>query len=178
MKYKFVILLLITFLSLSSCYTTRQTYSGNTHQQCIGKSKNEILRAYGVPDKVQDDGVGGSILVYEQLTQTSTLSAKADSHGRSLNSNAAIYNNSGIIDASDSQVGEVSSLHDKDQTSIIKPFCTIYVNAQNVVYDFKSNYGALYKKSKHLKKAATFVTVLTACILIYLHQFLLANSQD
>ena len=178
MKYKFVILLLITLFSLSSCYTSRQTYSGNIHQRCIGKSKKEILRTYGVPDRIQDDGSGGSILVYEQLAQTACSTAKADSHGRGLNVGAIIYTNIGIIGASDARAEKDSSLNGKSQTSSIKPFCTIYVNAQNIVYDFKSNYGALYKTSKHLKKTATFVTVVATCILIYLHQFLLANSQN
>ena len=178
MKYKFVILLLITLASLSSCYTTRHTYSGNIHQQCIGKSKNEILRIYGAPDRIQDDGAGGSILVYEQLKLSSFSTSNAASYGRGSTVGTTIYNMGGKIDASDTQAVKVSTMNEISQTSINKPNCSIFVNAHNVVYDFKSNYGALYKTTKRLNKTLTCVTVVGTCVLLYLHQFFLANSQN
>lgn len=174
MKYIFVILLLV---SLSSCYTIRHTYSGNTHQQCIGKSKNEILRIYGAPERIQDDGAGGSILVYEQLILTTFSTANAAGYDRGATVGVDIYNMGGKIDASDSGAVQGSSINDISQTSINKPNCMIFVNANNVVYDFKSNYGAFYKKTKKLNKTLTFVTVAGSCLLLYLHQFFLANSQ-
>jgi hypothetical protein len=58
---------------LSAKTLTRQftASTGNIHDQSIGKSKNQILRLYGVPDKTEDDGVGGKIFIYEELTQVS-----------------------------------------------------------------------------------------------------------
>lgn len=175
MKYIIVILLLV---SLSSCYTTRHTYSGNTHEQCIGKSESEILRIYGVPARIQDDGAGGSILVYEQLILTSFSTANAAGYGRGATVGVDIYNMGGKIDACDSGAVQGSSMNEISQTLINKPNCMIFVNAHNVVYDFKSNYGALYKTTKKLNKTLTFVTVAGSCLLLYLHQFLLASSQD
>lgn len=178
MKYQFIIFLLVTLFSLSSCYTTRHTYSGNIHEQCIGKSKNEILRIYGTPERIQDDGAGGSILVYEQLIITTFSIAIADDYDSSAIVGVDIYNMGGKIDACLTGAVQGSSMNEINQTSINKPNCKIFVNAHNVVYDFKSNYGALYKTTKKLKKTLTCVTVVGSCMVLFLHQFFLANSQD
>jgi len=49
----------------------------------MGHNKNEILRTYGVPDRITDDGAGGSILVYEKYTQTTITNASFGTYGRS-----------------------------------------------------------------------------------------------
>lgn len=51
----------------------------------MGHNKNEILRTYGVPDRITDDGAGGSILVYEKYTQTTITNASSGTYGRYSN---------------------------------------------------------------------------------------------
>ena len=148
MKYKFVVLLFFTLFSLFSCYTTHYTYVGNSFQKCIGQSKNEIVRTIGAPDRIQDDGAGGSILIYEQQMLTTFSTANSASYGRSTTVGAAVYGNGGIIGASDTRAGQVSSMNGLSQSIISKTYVNLFINSQNVVYDFKSNYGALYNVSR------------------------------
>lgn len=162
MKNTFFTLLLISLLSLSSCFTMGYTYTGNVFQKCIGLSKNEIVRTYGAPDRILDDGAGGSILVYEQLSQTTISAANGASYGRSSTVGAAVYGNGGIIGASDTRAGQVSSMNGISHTIINKSFLNIFINSQNTVYDFKSNYGALYNTSRCYDKKAT-KTALWCC---------------
>ncbi len=155
MKYKFVVLLLFTLFSLTSCYTTSYTYVGNSFQKCIGQNKNEIVRTIGAPDRIQDDGAGGSILIYEQQMLTTFSTANSASYGRSTTVGAAVYGNGGIIGASDTRAGQVSSMNGLSQSIISKTYVNLFINPQNVVYDFKSNYGALYNSSRCYDKKAT-----------------------
>jgi hypothetical protein len=131
--------LICASLFLSSCYNKFYTYAGNTHQQTIGHSKNEILRSYGVPNQVTDDGAGGSVMVYEKYTQTTV--------------GASVYGNGGIIGAS--------------QTSSDKLYCYLFLNQSNTVYDFKSNYGAQYDYNKCFAPVKTWVGVGLSCFLVY-----------
>ncbi|WP_157578853.1 hypothetical protein [Pontibacter roseus] len=167
MKYNFYILIILAIFSLSSCYTTRYSYSGNVHQQTIGKSKNEILRNLGVPDRTEDDGAGGSILVYEKFTQTTIASANSASYARASTSGAAIYGNGGILAASDTRAGQVSAMNGISQTSTSKTFLYVFVNRNNMVYDFKSNYGALYDTSRCFNKTLTWVGVAGSALFVY-----------
>jgi hypothetical protein len=137
-KIQFSVLILSS-LFLSSCYNKYYSYAGNVHQQTIGHTKNEILRSYGVPNQVTDDGAGGSIMVYEKYTQTTV--------------GGSIYGNGGIIGAS--------------QTSSDKSYCNLFLNRSNIVYDFKSNYGAQYNYNKCFAPIKTWVGVGISCILIY-----------
>ena len=64
---KRVILLLSVALVLSSCsifkhYSVEQAYS----EVWKGKSYTEIVVSFGAPDRVESDGNGGQILVYEK----------------------------------------------------------------------------------------------------------------
>jgi hypothetical protein len=164
MKNIFFTLLLISLLSLSSCFTTGYTYSGNVFQKCIGMSKNEIVRTYGAPDRILDDGAGGSILVYEQLSQTTISAANGASYGRSSTVGAAVYGNGGIIGASETRAGQVSSMNGISHTIINKRFLNMFINSQNTVYDFKSNYGALYNTSRCYDRKTTTMWVVMGAI--------------
>ncbi len=159
---------LISFLTLlTSCYSSYYTYKGNVHQQAIGQNKNQILRTYGVPDNTTDDGAGGSILVYEKYTQTTTTNINSGSYSRSSTAAGAIYGNGGIIGGSQTQAGSISSTSGISQTSTSKTFCYLYLDKNNIVYDFKTNYGAQYDYHRCFNKTLTWVSVGTSCLLIY-----------
>lgn len=150
---------------LTSCYSTYYTYSGNVHQRAIGQNKNQILRTYGIPDKTTDDGAGGSIFVYESYTQTTTTNINSGTYGRSLAYGGAIYDNGGIIGASQTQAGSVSSTYGVSETSINKTFCYLFLDKNNIVYDFKTNYGAQYEEYSCFSKTRTWLNVSVYCLL-------------
>jgi hypothetical protein len=147
-------------IMLTSCYTTSYTYRGNIHQQAIGKTKNEILRddKYGVPDRTTDDGANGTVLVYERFTQTTVTNMGGSSYGRSSTLGAAIYGNGGIIGRTDTRSNSYFSMSGISQTSLDKTFCHLFLDKNNVVYDFKTNYGALYNSSKCFHKTLTWIS--------------------
>lgn len=65
--------LLISLIALSSCgvlknYPLEQEYN----EVWKGKTYNEIVMSFGAPDRVESDGNGGNILVYEEFNTTTT----------------------------------------------------------------------------------------------------------
>jgi hypothetical protein len=166
MKKSYFLIFIATSTLLTSCYSTYYTYKGNVHQQAIGQNKNQILRTYGVPDNTTDDGAGGSILVYERYTQTTTTNINSGSYGRSSTVGGAIYGNGGIIGGSQTQAGSISSTNGISQTSTSKTYCYLFLNNKNIVYDFKTNYGAQYDENRCFNKTTTWVNVIVYSIFI------------
>ena len=160
-------LIFIGLTLLTSCYSTYYTYKGNVHQQSIGQNKNQILRTYGVPDNTTDDGAGGSVLVYEKYTQTTTTNVNSGSYGRSSTLAGAIYGNGGIIGGSQTQAGSITSTNGISQTSTSKTFCYLFLDTNNIVYDFKTNYGAQYDRNRCFNGTLTLLGVGVSCALIY-----------
>ena len=65
--------LLISLFAISSCgvlrnYPLEQEYN----EVWKGKTYNEIVMSFGAPDRVESDGNGGKILVYEEFDTTTT----------------------------------------------------------------------------------------------------------
>lgn len=171
MKYKNLLLMLFAIISLSSCYSTYSTttYKGNAHQESIGKSKNEILRSYGIPDRTMDDGQGGSVLIYEKVTQTTVVNTGGVNYGQSQSVGGAVYNSQGVLGASQTQSGSVSQGYGYSQTSQNKTFCNLFLDKNNNVYDFKSNYGALFdtKYYRCFNKTNTWLLVGASVFTVY-----------
>lgn len=167
MKRGHYLLLFFTAPYLTGCYTTysTQTYIGNSHQEAIGKSKNEILRSYGVPDKTTDDGQGGTILIYEKITETTVVNTV----GVSQSSGSVVYNSQGALGASQSRAGNISQGYGRSETTQNKTFCNLFLDNSGKVYDFKSNYGALYETqySRCFNKTNTWMLVGASVFTIY-----------
>jgi hypothetical protein len=161
------IILVVIVLFYSSCYSTYSTYKGNVHQQAIGKTKNEILRSYGPPDQTQDDGAGGTIMMYEKFTQTTVTNGTSASYGRSSAVGGAIYGNNGVLSGANAVSGSVSSMSGVSQTSVDKTFCYLFLNKNNIVYDFKTNYGAQFEYNRCFDKTKTWLGVAASCFLVY-----------
>ncbi len=136
---KVFLILLIGLFSLNSCMTRKKVYTGkNIHQKAIGKTKNEILRTYGVPDRVIDDGLDGTVLIFEKKYFTTT--SKSSSR----------Y----------SDVLEENSVTDYSKTTEEKEYLYLFLDKNNVVYDYKSNYGDDYYVEKKLNKTMTVIVIL------------------
>jgi hypothetical protein len=62
---KHFILLLSALALLMACGTTRRVSASEGTAAWEGRTTSEIMRAMGDPDRIDPDGKGGSILVYE-----------------------------------------------------------------------------------------------------------------
>ena len=72
---KRVLILLIAVLAMSSCSTAIKYISleQSYNEQWVGRSHADIVATYGAPDRVESDGLDGSILVYETITTVSEV---------------------------------------------------------------------------------------------------------
>lgn len=57
--------LLVLLILLWSCTTPSRV----TYQEALGKTKQQIIMERGAPDRIESDGAGGEILVYEWSNQ-------------------------------------------------------------------------------------------------------------
>ena len=62
---KHYILLLAALALLTACGTSRRVSAADGTSAWEGRTTSEIMRAMGDPDRIDTDGKGGSILVYE-----------------------------------------------------------------------------------------------------------------
>jgi len=152
---------------MTSCYSTYGVYRGNEHEQAIGKSKNEILRSYGIPNQITSDGAGGEVLVYENYIQTTVTNSRSASESASKTAVRGVYGKGGIIIGSQTYGGTVSSSSSISQTSMEKTYCYLYLNTNNKVYDFKTNYGAKYDYYRCFNKKLTWIGVGVSCLALW-----------
>lgn len=143
-------------------YSLYYTYEGNEHAAALGKSKNELLRTYGVPDKtVDDDGAGGYIMCWEKVSVNTKSGATSSAYGASAA--GAVYNSNGVVGGG--QSAAVSSAYGASRTTVDKDFVYLYMNGDNVCYDFKTNIGAKYLKHYCLDKPGTIMmTIAYSCM--------------
>lgn len=66
------ILLLLAVVTVTACGTSRRVSAVDGTPSWEGRSTAEILRAMGDPDRIDADGKGGSILVYESAPDYSS----------------------------------------------------------------------------------------------------------
>jgi hypothetical protein len=164
------ILLIAVTLSLTSCYSTYTSskFLGNTYQSGVGKSKNEILRTYGVPDRTSEDGAGGEVLIYEKITQTTVSNSSSETYGAGKAVGAAGYNRYGTaVGVGENRTAATTSGNSVTKTSNEKTFVNFFVNKDGVVYDYKANCGNNYEytKQKCFRPGLTWLTI--ACTAVY-----------
>lgn len=162
-KIFYALLLVLLFGSCSPLqYSSYFTYEGNEHASALGKSKNELLRTYGVPDQtVDDDGAGGYIMCWEKVSVNTKSGATSSAYG--TYSAGAVYNSNGLV--SSGQSAAVSSAYGTSSTTVDKDFVYLYMNGDNVCYDFKTNIGAIYSKHYCLDKGTTIFNAVGFSIL-------------
>ena len=69
---KHFILLLSALALLTACGTSRRVSASEGTAAWEGRTTSEIMRAMGDPDRIDPDGKGGSILVYESAPDYSS----------------------------------------------------------------------------------------------------------
>ena len=117
-----IITILFCAILLSSCSLIRfQPLELEYQKEWTGKSYSEIVREFGAPDRVEYDGLDGSILIYEEYE--STTSTDVDTHfGR----------------------------FDPDYTTTVttdKKYTQFFIDSSNTCYLVKSNKTQIDQKS-------------------------------
>ena len=161
-KVKFI-LVIVSAILFQSCYTTRYTYVGNVLDDATGKDKNQILRIYGVPDRTMDDGKGGTLLIYENFSQTTISSASAYGQGNSQSRGSVTYGYGNIYGNSSTNSSAKVNAYGVSRTYNTKTYSNIYLNSENIAYDFQTNFGGKYDSNRCLNKGLTW-----ACSIYFL----------
>ena len=69
---KHFILLLAALALLTACGTSRRVSAAGGTEPWVGRETGDILERMGAPDRIDPDGKGGSILVYESAPDYSS----------------------------------------------------------------------------------------------------------
>jgi hypothetical protein len=142
----------LSAISLSSCYSTYPVYKSNIHEEIVGKNKVDVLRTYGVPNKTIDDGAGGTVLAYEKETTVTYSTGAVNSNSRYNSISGAVYSSSGILGYGNGASVNQSTFNGYNVTKTNKTFCHIFLDSNNVVREFNSNYGAIFDYEKCYSK--------------------------
>ena len=110
-------------VALSSCsvlktYPVEQKYN----EEWKGRSHSDIVKRFGAPDRVESDGSGGQILIYEKVSTTATTDV--DTH---------------------------FGMFDPDYTTKVqtnKSYIHFFVGPDNICYHIKSNRTIFDPQSK------------------------------
>lgn len=75
---KRIFIMLVSLLVLSSCAASVKYISMEPiyNEQWTGRSYADVVSTFGAPDRVESDGLDGSILVYEKVTTVSEIKEK------------------------------------------------------------------------------------------------------
>ena len=154
---KIIIILIIIPLILNSCYINHQIvhykFEYNAYQACMGKSKNEILRTIGVPNRSMSDGAGGEVLVYENTTITTQAYQSYVTYGASQSASAAVYGNGSAVGLTYGRYGQVTTGNGTSQTTAHTNYLHLFVDKNGVVYDFRSNTnGDIYSSAVNYER--------------------------
>ena len=109
-----------------SCTVTR-TYTvskENDYQKAfVGASHNEIVSAFGAPDRQTSDGAGGTILIYEKTTTQTTSDSQATAY------NVNYYNRT-----------YTPGVHSNSTTTQNTSYVHIFIDQDGVCYNVKTNH--------------------------------------
>lgn len=121
-------LAVVTFMSclFMSCTVTR-TYTvskENDYQKAfVGANHNEIVSAFGAPDRQTSDGAGGTILIYEKTTTQTTSDSQATAY------NVNYYNRT-----------YTPGVHSNSTTTQNTSYVHIFIDQDGVCYNVKTNH--------------------------------------
>lgn len=162
-KLAIVMVMPCLFMSCGTPYRTYAVSKETDYQKAfIGASHNEIVSAFGAPDRQTSDGAGGTILIYEETTTTTT----SDSYSAAYNVN---YVNNTYTP------GTYTNSSTTQNTSYIH----LFIDKDGVCYNVKSNHQRYVTEVDEEQKARNrkrgiiwgstiggFYTILIAALLI------------
>lgn len=122
---KLSILMVISCL-FTSCTVTR-TYAVSKEKDYkeafVGAKHNDIVSAFGAPDRQTSDGAGGTILIYERTTTNTTTDSQAAAY------NVNYYNRT-----------YTPGVHSNTTTTQNTSYIHIFVDKDGVCYNVKTNH--------------------------------------
>ena len=116
--YLFAALVALSSCSVLKTYPVEQKYN----EEWKGRSHSDIVKRFGAPDRVESDGSGGQILIYEKVSTTATTDV--DTH---------------------------FGMFDPDYTTKVqtnKFYTHFFVGPDNICYNIKSNRTIFDPQSK------------------------------
>lgn len=116
--YLFAALVALSSCSVLKTYPVEQKYN----EEWKGRSHSDIVKRFGAPDRVESDGSGGQILIYEKVSTTATTDV--DTH---------------------------FGMFDPDYTTKVqtnKSYIHFFVGPDNICYHIKSNRTIFDPQSK------------------------------
>lgn len=142
----FAVIMIISclFTSCTVYNTSRVSMLSDYTTEFVGKPHNHIVATLGAPDRQTSDGAGGTILIYEKTTMTSTS-----------NSVAAAYNVNYF--SKTYTPGTQTSTSTSEYTSYIH----LFIDKDGVCYSVKTNHEKVVsqideKATKNAKRLGTF----------------------
>lgn len=145
MKRSFLSIATIVVVSclLTSCSKTYMTYRqvsmlSDYTNMFVGKSHNDIVSALGAPDRQAPDGAGGSILIYEETTTTSTSNSVATAYN--VNYFSKTYT-----------PGTQTNTSVTQNTSYVH----LFINKEGVCYNVKTNHQKTIAEEHERDREAT-----------------------
>ena len=122
---KLSIVMVISCL-FTSCTVTR-TYAVSKEKDYkeafVGVKHNDIVSAFGAPDRQTSDGAGGTILIYERTTTNTTTDSQAAAY------NVNYYNRT-----------YTPGVHSNTTTTQNTSYIHIFVDKDGVCYNVKTNH--------------------------------------
>lgn len=144
--FKFLLLMLVG-VTMTSCWTVHsvtvtdipEQYVGNKYDVLIGMSKADVLTEMSVPDRTMDDGLGGSILIYEKKEQVSNTTGYS----------TASATTKPVTNYWTGQTSLQSTGYNRMNTSTVtkenKEYVNVFINADNICYKVDANIGDIYE---------------------------------
>lgn len=115
-----------------SCTVTR-TYTVSKEKDYqkafIGASHNEIVSAFGAPDRQTSDGAGGTILIYERTTTSTTSDSQAAAY------NVNYYNKT-----------YTPGVHSNSTTTQNTSYVHLFIDKDGVCYNVRSNHQEVVRE--------------------------------
>ena len=128
--FSFLILVLLYSSCTSTVYLSKQS---DYYNQYVGQSERSIIRAWGAPTRETSDGDTGKILVYEQLSSTTSSS-------------------SGTMASSSALTGPIITSDATSSITTSTAFAQFFMDKDGICYDVKTNH---VKEGKELSKGKT-----------------------
>lgn len=141
-----LVIVAMTSCLLTSCFTTKtQTYTytqsipvsklSDYTTEYVGKPHNYIVSVLGAPDRQTSDGAGGTILIYEKTTITSTSSSNSMAAAYNVNYSTNTYTPGSATTTQSVQSANTSYIH-------------LFVNSEGVCYNVKTNHQKIIQEER------------------------------
>ena len=155
----FILTALCSILMLSSCYATRQVpVQAEYDSLYVGRTRADIIREFGIPDRQATYEDVGEILAYEKY---STVSSKEVTSKTASNTETSP---SLLSKGTETKTKVETEVSNKNTTSTQREYANFYFDDNKVCYQVRTNYR---KEEKYVDKLmTTFFSLLWAAIII------------